>query len=779
MPKRLSLLFTAFICTVSQAQDNPYSALGWVERDQLPQSLQLKMHDFCSGAYIQEAAPYTIPLLPDQLSLQSDQMDYAQQSGGHFTGNVLLERNNRRITADQAIWLETENQATFEGNIQVIEKGLRMTSSKATYAGASEDTQLKGAEYAVAGQHFRGTAKQIDYTGNGNINMQDGTYTFCEPGSNDWDIKASEIILDKESGWGEAWHAQLRIKDIPVFYFPYYSFPIDDRRMTGFLNPTISLAGEGHIKYWSAPFYINIAPNYDDTFTPNFYRNRGMLLHNQFRYLNMFGLGEFNTSYIDKDEMYDDSRWLLNWNQEGDITERWRQKILYSRVSDNEFLNDFNQGLTTNRESHLEQTGEIEYTAPLYLFTARVQNFQTIDDTASTQYSRLPQLTLSTYPMLGYNQLNWSATAEHVYFNRDNKKLTGAAKIIGRRFSLNAGLEYPLQNAYSFLTPKIDLRASRYQLDDIDSTAEAAGYEENPNRVIPVSSLHGGLFFERTTNLFNQSFLQTLEPEFYYLNVPYEDQSLTPNFDSSQLTFSYSQLFRSDRFSGGDRVGDANQLSLGLTSRFVQDDGFERLRLSMGQIFYFQDRQVQLSGSTIPETDTENRSPLVAEMDFSINQYWNLRSTLLWDQSRELIDKSSVNLQYQNDNYSVFNLGYRKVDSETAEAQEQVDASFQWSISDRWQILAQHVYEFTDRTETNENKADDDGHLESMLGLGYESCCWKTQLLYRETVETDGDKDHSWLIQIQLKGLGDLSTNTGPLLKESIPGFRERVPHDY
>ena len=129
-----------------------------------------------------------------------------------------------------------------------------------------------------------------------------------------------------------------------------------------------------------------------------------------------------------------------------------------------------------------------------------------------------------------------------------------------------------------------------YDLDD----PIVVGGDDSPSATVPVAIIDAGLFFERDTTWFRNA-LQTFEPRLYYLNSDFEEQSAQPDFDTSELTFSYQQLFRDDRFSGGDRIGDADQLTIGLTSRLIdKDTGAERLRGSIGQIFYFKDRYVSL-----------------------------------------------------------------------------------------------------------------------------------------------------------------------------------------
>ncbi|MFT5593430.1 MAG: LPS-assembly protein [Oceanicoccus sp.] len=806
MPRK-GLLFLAMVATSTQANSvAPYDGLGWTPRDQLPVQMQQSLPSFCSGNYLPESLTISDN---DAMEIQSDSGEFVEKKGAVFTGNVLVQQSGRQINADSAIYNQTTGAAQFSGGIRFRGGDMAMSAAQMDYDINSGAASLSQAQYVIAPLHLRGEAGRIELVENSHASLFDASYTFCEPGHNDWDIAASEIHLNQAEGYGEAWHGRLRIKEVPVMYLPYYRFPLGPDRLTGFLNPEISLSvrtpggdianTEVRLNQFATPFYINIAPNYDDTYTPRFIDGHGIIHENEFRYLNSAGRGDFTVSYLgsdeanDKDETNEDFRRQERWSRSlvhvGQFSPNIQNRINYDEVSDEDFEDDFNRTGIITRASHLKQNAEVEYNDGTWQVLTRVEQYQTIDENVADSarpFSRLPQVELSRLNSFNYNSLNYDAKVQATRFTRDHNGISGGSLIDGERFHTEVSVSYPWQQAYGFVTPKVQAMHTQYSFQNVDDTLISSGYEDEVSRDVTISSIDSGLFFDRNFQFFNQSFVQTLEPRLMVAYIPYVDQSQIPLFDTTETTFSYSSLFSPNRFTGVDRVGDTQQLTLGLTTRFLNESGLEVMRASIGQVHYFNDRKVELSplDSTLEEDDTKSSSSLAGEFQWLFADNWRTRLDVQFDphaqKDEEPVEKASAQLNYQSPNSWLFDMNFSHVE---AEQQKQVGIAFFVPLNDSWAFYAQKkhdIWAYDDAEKQAREDIDENFlNIEGLLGIEYQNCCWRAQFTYEEHTRSDSTKDYQYMLQLHLKGLGILGGKSDDILSERILGYDQRQIHDY
>ena len=820
MNKVFSLLITVFSTFSSQfasanegSEDYNFRPLSWYPLAELSASEIEVLPEFCAGKY----RPVAItPRTEKSIIIEADESSASKNGDAVFNGNVEFSQLDKKILSDQAIWSQTNRSATFTGNVNIITPDLVMSGDRAYINDSAQEdkktAKIEQSEYSIPSTHMRGTAATINSEGESFIQLTDSTYTFCEPGQNDWDIKASEINLDRESGIGSAWHTQLRIKEVPIMYLPYYRFPIDDRRMTGFLDPTFSINGEIQASEMSVPFYLNLHPQVDATITPKELLDHGLLWQGQVRHLtSIFGYGELNYSELKNDRSYlqdqteidsitgdtvaidtpRQDRWLINYQQRGDINENWHHRWVYNEISDNDYLNDTNSGLGINRETHMPTRGEIYFDKSVWHFDILAESYQTVDDTialSSRPYKRLPQLNLNFEPD-SFSGLTGSVKSQATQFKRDNDELTGTSAINGTRLVLDSSVSYTLEWPFAYITPKADYKFRQYQLEDVEQGLIDSGYEESPNIAIPKYSIDAGLFFERELQAFNSGYVQTLEPRIMHLQVPYYDQSNIPNFDSSATTFNASQLFRDYRFNGNDRIGDANQTTIGLTTRFLQDsNGTETFNASIGRIYYHQDRRVQLSGSTISEADSRKKSSDIIESTWNPYDEWRLYSMIEYGESPEVVGESSsydilqkqFSIEYNDKLNHMANISLRENKSESI---RQLDLGVFWALNDSWALIGSRKKDLWNY-ESDQLKPVDPV-IEALAGFEYQSCCWRAQFLYQEQSkritdeDSNTDKQYGWLLRIELKGLASFGANPDDIMNQSIRGYSTRRYFDF
>ncbi len=787
---RLGLLFIAIVVLPAQARSTS--------------SHQEKLPSFCSGDYL----PPSLTITDDNaLHVSSDRADFKEAVGASFEGNVQLQQSGLQVTADHARYDQPSGAAQFKDNVIFRNGEITMTTHQLDYNTQTGLAKLERAQYVIAPLHMRGDAQSLEVNADESVFLVNSSYTFCEPGHNDWDIQASEINLHQAKSYGEAYHARLRIKDVPVLYLPYFRFPLGKDRLTGFLNPQISLSTKGftdngdltldkgtiNLEHFAAPFYINIAPNYDDTFTPRYLDGHGLLTENEFRYLNILGEGEFKVGFIgndsannDTDESRPKERWSKAWYHTGNIGQFWQDRVHIEEVSDNDYSDDFSSLGLIDRTSHLKQNAELEYNDGTWKLLTIMEQLQTIDESIAADkkpFYRLPQVQLARLNSYEVNQFNYEMNIEATRFTRDHDGLSDVAQMDGERFHTDLTLSYPLEESYGFITPSVTLMHTQYSFQNVDDTTD---YQDEETRNVHIASLDSGLFFERNLQLFDNSFVQTLEPRIMLAHIPYVNQSLVPIFDTTETSFSYSQLFSPNRFTGLDRVGDTQQISLGLTSRFLNDTGLEVFRASLGQIRYLEDRRVLIDpmDSTLTDSELTNSSSVAGELQWLFSPGWRAKADVQYDPhasaGEEPVEKASAQLNFQNDNNWMFDLNFSHVEEDS---QKQVGIAFFAPINDRWAFYGQKKqdiwpYSQAQRVieETTEEHFDS---IEGLLGIEYQNCCWRVQVTYEEHTRTDNTKDYQYMFQLHLKGLGILGTDSDKILRDRIFGYEDRNIHDY
>lgn len=693
------------------------------------------------------SAPTAVPETP--LFIKADRIRAIGGGISEFIGGVTLSRGGEQLTADYLRYSESERQAHATGNVTLTDPtGVRVDTPELQLKLDTRVGTSGPATYTLGPTLGHGQVQRIDFEGPNRTRLSQARYTTCPTGHDDWFIKVRTLTLDSEKDIGVARNVTVEFLGLPVFYLPYLSFPISDKRQSGFLTPQFGYKTElGAII--AAPYYFNLAPQYDDTLTPRVLGKRGVQLQNQFRYLTPRSQGRLELEYLANDNVTGEARAagaVLHrhvWNP------RWNANVDLRGVSDKNYLTDFGDHLGITSQTHLPQNAEVNFAGRIWNFTARAADYQTVDRTIAAldrPYARVPQLLLSARPPRRPDALQFGFDAEAVQFERD-------AGVTGRRVNLNPTVAWPLARPYGFITPAIHLWHIDYRLVDANPNPKA------PSTSTAGGSLDSGLIFERDMSVGARKFTQTLEPRLFYAYIPNKFQDDQPNFDTTLPDFSFANLFRINRFVGGDRVGDANQLTAAVTTRFLdQQDGIERGTLSFGQIYYFADRTVNLPAGAL----TDNSSPLVAEASAWLVGNIHARGGVQWDPRRDETQKSSLYFQYQPAANKIINLGHRFTRNEL----EQIDISTEWPLGGRWMARARSLYSSRDRQ-----------NIERYVGLEYKACCWAMRVhaarrLAQTSATASGtEQTRTIMLEIELTGLSKLGSSPESPLRQGLFSF--------
>ena len=699
---------------------------------------------------------------PGTIHLSADKAEFAEEDVSHLTGNVSIERGSQQIRSDALVYDQSEESIRATGYVRFWDEGV-FVASESAQADINQDliAFTSATSFMLEETHGHGEAAEIRAFGDARVVANDVTYTTCNPGDDaDWRLMAREIELDRKEDVGTARDTWLEFKGQRLLYIPWISFPLSSKRKSGFLTPSFGTSGAGGSEV-EIPYYFNLAPNRDATLTARTMSDRGVQAKGEYRFLSRtFGFGHVAAEHLPHDSKFGDDRTAVDLMHRHGWSDRWSTDAKFEWVSDRTYLDDLGTGLSQSSRTHLPRRLDATYRGDGWDARVRLQDFMTLDRTLAPRdrpYAQLPQVSVRTNRPERNRTPNLGVEAEVTRFDQD-------ARTSGTRMDLQPYLAWPNHNAGTFLTPKAALHVTGYALDRI---AGEAALDDDPWRVLPSFSLDSGLFLERPVTLSERPFTHTIEPRLYYLLVPREHQDELPVFDTTHPGFSFAQLFRENRFSGRDRLGDANQLTLALTSRLLDDGGSERARASVGQIRHFRDRKVTL-GNESP--DTSHSSDLVAELEARPVRDWRLRSGIQYDTGADRTEKSVLNARYQPDRRKVVNMGYRHVRDidDRDRTIEQADLSFAWPFSASWRAVGRWSYAL--------NK-DSNRTLEALGGLEYESCCWGFRTVVRRfrrsALLADGDDNYSngVFLQLELKGLTGVGDRTEALLTRSIPGY--------
>jgi LPS-assembly protein len=701
------------------------------------------------GIRLSEDVPESVPLDdPNAIQLEAGRVEaqMGAQPSASLSDGILLRRADKLAGADSARYDPETMSLYLTGAVRYEDPGTQIRSDSAEFEYESGRIGFSGAEFWMGSNNSRGAADLLQISQDGLLQLDNVSYTTCPPGSNDWLIQAKDIDLDSRSGIGTARGVKLRFQGIPILYAPYLSFPISDARKSGMLTPEIGSTSRGGNEL-VIPLYWNIAPNFDATFTPRVLTDRGVQMQGQFRYLTRSHNGVVDAEYLNDDNLTGESRSYVGVDHTSLLWNRWRGKLVFREVSDNQYFEDLGGSLSTSTITHLNRTMRFDFhTDGLSLF-GQLQDYQTIDDAIVPEdepYRRLPQvLARGSWPDLWLGA-TINLNGEIVNFDRD-------VGVTGWRFNLAPGLELPLTRPGLFFTPAIAVDYTSYDLSNTEP-----GQRDNPERVLPIASVDTGIVLERLINNSSRKRVQTIEPRLLYVHVPFEDQSDLPVFDTITPDLNLIQLFRKNRFLGVDRIADTDQLSVGITSRVLDvGTGEELMSGTIGQIRYFNTSNVSLPPAS---TFTDESSDYIAELHFLLLKNVNFDLGHQWGTSGDRgTTQSQARLQYRPATNRIINLAYRF----RRDSLEQGDVSWSWPLSRKWNFVGRYNYSFRDE------KA-----LEEFYGLEYESCCWGLRMVTRRYISTrDGTRDTTYGLQLVLKGMASVGTAADKLLERGILGY--------
>jgi len=674
--------------------------------------------------------------------VQADSSRSADGNRFELDGNASIRQLDQLIRADRFTYERDSTKWTASGNVRYQDRDMLMSARDAS--GSTEPAQgtLNEVRYQLLSARGNGRADVAVMLDADRAQLTATTYTTCTLDTPGWEFAARDMQLDQAKGVGSARDVTFRIRDVPVFWLPYATFPLDERRKSGFLFPEVGYNDRRGFDL-TLPYYLNLAPNYDATLTPRLMTQRGLMLGGEFRYLTNRSRGELELNWLPDDREADRSRHLIHWENTTRFSANWGAQVNINRASDDRYFEDFGRSLNIAATSLLPSSAYLRGNGSWWTASIGGDDYQITDPTlpgASEPYRRLPRVVFNAEQRV-LGGLDAGLKSEFVAFSKDDA-------LDGQRIDLYPYLALPVQTAAYFVRPEIGYRYTGYNLDrDAD---------DSPDRGMPIASLDAGLVFERSLAFGDSAWTQTLEPRAYYLYVPYRDQDDLPVFDTQEVPVTFGQLFRPNRFVGADRQMDANNLTLAVTTRVIDDaSGRERLSASFGQIRYFGDQRVQLPGR--PSTDHAG-STYVGELDLRLSERWRATFSNHWNPNTDRTDLAAIGVQNRFGSEGVFNFSYRY----RRDFLEQLDSSVLIPLGKAWRLVGRWNYSLRE-----------DKTLEAFAGFEHDSCCVAWRVLGRRYVHNvEGDATNALYLEIEFKGVGSIGQRTGDFLRRSVTGYQ-------
>ncbi|HEX7054176.1 MAG TPA: LPS-assembly protein LptD [Burkholderiales bacterium] len=667
-------------------------------------------------------------------------------------GDAEIRRDDVTIFGDYLRYNQEFGRVDAEGGVR-LESGPDHFSGPSLHYDTRENTgEIERPSFYLERElPARGSAERLEFLGKDRYRLHDVRYTTCKPGQDDWFLEASRLDLDYERQEGHADAPRLRFFDRTILAFPFASFPLESSRKSGFLTPYYSTTSTRGFEV-GIPYYWNIAPERDATFTPVYMARRGAQLKSEFRYLGHTYGGELKYEYLPDDPIFGSTRTGTSWQHRQNLLPNLTAQLDYNRVSDDRYFVDLASQVKQVSVGNLPQDAYLTHGLALpyggsLTSQVRVQKFQTLQDPLAPivpPYHRVPQVNVSAAYADVAGLADASLPLEYVRFEHPTL-------VQGNRTSATPTLALPILTPGWFLTPKVGLRAMAYDLDrPVPGSATTT-----PHAAIPWLSVDTGLTLERPSSLYGEQGTQTLEPRLFYVYVPFRDQDDMPLFDTTLADFNYPQLFSENRFVGGDRFGDANQLTAALTSRFLYADGHEGLRATIGQRYYFSDERVALTPGT--SLRRSNRSDILASLGGRFRTRWTFDLTGQYDPQSHRVSRYGAAARYSPGPTRVLNLSYRY----QRDVLRQVDISGQWPIGGGWYGVGRYNYSFLDQR-----------LLEGLVGAEYNAGCWVFRAVVQRVQAAANVASTALVFQLEFTGVGQIGTAEAvSLLSRHVPGY--------
>ena len=717
------------------------------------------------------------PLEEGQVIIEGDTLENILDRKLRATGNAMLVRDNKSITANQIEYDQISDELYATGNVELktdkstiqgSELKLSLDNTTGSLENATFSSILKESN-SKFNNTLRGNASLLFLEGENKKRLENASLTTCEVNQDDWFINASELEINERSQRVDAKNANLEFKGFPILFSPLINFSFNDERKSGFLVPSIGSTSRSGFDT-ALPYYFNLSPTSDATLTPRYMGKRGTQLSGEYRYLDSMYRGETSLELMPNDKASDtNNRYYAKLKHFHNFNNGFEGGYNIEKVSDDNYFSDMSSLITVTSQVNLNQEIFLNYSKNDWNARLLTQKFQNL--TTSSPYERLPSLSINHNKEFldasGFTSFETSTNLDYTKFERNNDFVGVSAN--GSRLVARQSIGVPFERSYGYANPKIILDLKNYDLEDANTSTKAL--------LIPTLSFDGGIYLDKKISLNNFEYTQTLEPRVFYSYTPYKDQSMLPMFDTALTDLNQQSIFSENQFVGGDRIMDAHQITLGATTRFINQNGMERFTGTIAQRFYVSDRKVLKESQFTNSSALNDSSDLFLSGSAAITKYLKANLDYQYNIDENMTNRATLNARYKPRPGKHIDASYRLIANPASNAYDikQINIAGQWPLGKGWSSVGRYNYDIKSSS-----------IIEGLGGLEFDAGCWSSSiLLHRLSLATTAKPNYTIFFQLELGGFGSLGTGSSGMLEEvlnrNIPGSytSNQLPENY
>tara|TARA_B100000035_G_scaffold210907_2_gene180608 strand:- start:1256 stop:3508 length:2253 start_codon:yes stop_codon:yes gene_type:complete len=717
------------------------------------------------------------PLLEGQVIIEGDSLENILDRKLRATGNASLIRDSKSIKANMIEFDQISDELYAKGNVE-------LKTDKSLIKGAELELSLDNTTGSLANATFnsilndrntkfnntlRGTASLLFLEGENKKRLKNASLTTCEIDQDDWFINASELEINERSQRVDAKNAELKFKGIPILFSPLINFSFNDERKSGFLVPSIGSTSRSGFET-ALPYYFNLSPTSDATLTPRYMGKRGAQLSGEYRYLDSMYRGETSLELMPKDKASDtNNRYYAKLKHFHNFNNGFEGGYNIEKVSDDNYFSDMSSLITVTSQVNLNQEVFLNYTKNDWNARLLTQKFQNL--TTSSPYERLPSLSINHnkefLDVSGFTSFETSTNFDYTNFERNNDFVGVSPN--GSRLIARQSIGIPLERSFGYANPKFILDLKNYDLEDANTSTKSL--------VIPTFSFDGGIYLDKKISFNNTEYTQTLEPRIFYSYTPYKDQSMLPMFDTTLTDLNQQSIFSENQFVGGDRVMDSHQITLGGTTRFIDQYGLERFSGTIAQRFYVSDRKVLKESQFTNSSAQNDSSDLFLSGSAAITKYLKANIDYQYNVDENMTNRATLNARYNPRPGKHLDASYRLIGNPASNEYDikQINVAGQWPLGKGWSSVGRYNYDIKSSS-----------IIEGLGGVEFDAGCWSSSiLLHRLSLATTAKPNYTIFFQLELGGFGSLGTGSSGALEEvlnrNIPGSytSNQLPENY
>lgn len=720
LPKEVSVPETSDEPLQLNVETQEASTMTQTEAAEMPQPLS-------DNEYVEaEASSLPAPTAEQEapVALAADSLIYdSAEDSYEAKGDVVLRQGAVELKSETLLWQAATQDAAAEGAVELEDAETKLSGASMQYNMATGQGQMRDARLFVREGNFHLAGEQVEKDGSSDYFVKKGSFTTCDGEIPDWKFSAEEVDV-KVGGYAQAKNVWFHIKDVPVLYTPYITFPVKTERESGLLTPYYGYSSRKGVRA-SMAWYQVIDTHMDATVYLDYLSEIGLGKGLEYRYAlpgqntgkalyyHVTGTGEIEEQ--DTQEDFPDLDYY-RWEHRGLLPGGWRLLADIEYTDEKLFFEEFGEFAADYNRDKTVSTLTLRRNWQKLNLTGFARYIQDLEASHAETLQTLPELGL------GLSRYRLGDTAFYVGLESYATNFWRDEGDDGERLYLRPSLSAAFKpGSWLEVTPEVAFYERLYKTDVTET-----------GKFIPEFSL---ALSSRLAKSFDANLLgsdrirHSIEPSLTYTYIPDEEQGDLPLFDLR------------------DRIERRNDVTFALINRLTARSQAADGSSSYRELFYLRLSQRYNIDVARNDRSGENRpfSDLRVELDFTPVRNFSLDAESIipvyGDSGFRTLSVGST-LKDNTGNAAKLSYKYTDIDFEKV-ATDYVE--FQLDTS----ILKPLYIRFKERYDFQESRA-----LEDFVGFEYRSKCWSLILSYKTRYLQDEDNDHEIGFTFVLAGLG-------------------------